>query len=252
LHTLAVCLDSLPTFNEPYVVRCEFGKPIWEQPRPHDLVIIDESEQVLAHLQSETIAKRFGKERCFDALMYEISGAKAVIALDADLGLVTTHAMRTMRPQDWASRCSIIYNAPIIPVQKRTMRLFSSKKRLEHEVIEAVRRGERCFIVSNSKKCVDILHTMILKECGEGVVLRVITSDNSRDQRTVQFLTNIKTEILTVQVVIGSPSIGTGIDITFPDGECMVDRVFGFFYPFVNTHIPTSTSNFAGCAILDR
>jgi len=236
LHTLAVCLDSLPTFNEPYVVRCEFGKPIWEQPRPHDLVIIDESEQVLAHLQSETIAKRFGKERCFDALMYEISGAKAVIALDADLGLVTTHAMRTMRPQDWASHCSIIYNAPIIPVQKRTMRLFSSKKRLEHEVIEAVRRGERCFIVSNSKKCVDILHTMILKECGEGVVLRVITSDNSRDQRTVQFLTNIKTEILTVQVVIGSPSIGTGIDITFPDGECMVDRVFGFFYPFVNTH----------------
>jgi hypothetical protein len=236
MRTLAVCLDSLPTFNEPYVVRCEFGKPIWEQPRPHDLVIIDESEQVLAHLQSETIAKRFGKERCFDALMYEISGAKAVIALDADLGLVTTHAMRTMRPQDWASRCSIIYNAPIIPVQKRTMRLFSSRKRLEHEVIEAVRRGQRCFIVSNSKKSVDTLHKMILRECGESVVLRVITSDNSRDERTVQFLTNIKTEILRVQVVIGSPSIGTGIDITFPGGECMVDRVFGFFYPFINTH----------------
>jgi hypothetical protein len=41
---------------------------------------------------------------------------------------------------------------------------------------------------------------------------------------------------LTVQVVLGTPSIGTGIDITFPDGECKVDRVFGFFYPFVNTH----------------
>jgi hypothetical protein len=30
--------------------------------------------------------------------------------------------------------------------------------------------------------------------------------------------------------------MGTGIDITFPNGECKVDRVFGFFYPMVNTH----------------
>ena len=37
-------------------------------------------------------------------------------------------------------------------------------------------------------------------------------------------------------MLLGSPSIGTGIDITFPDGECRVDRVFGFFSPFVNTH----------------
>jgi hypothetical protein len=35
---------------------------------------------------------------------------------------------------------------------------------------------------------------------------------------------------------LATPSIGTGIDITFPNSECRVDRVFGFFYPFVNTH----------------
>jgi hypothetical protein len=28
----------------------------------------------------------------------------------------------------------------------------------------------------------------------------------------------------------------TGIDITFPDGACFVDRVFGFFFSFINTH----------------
>jgi hypothetical protein len=142
-RTLAVCLDSLPRYNEPYVERHDGLRPIFNRSRPYDLVIIDESEQVLSHLQSQTIAKRLGMERCYDALMYEVSAAKAVIALDADLGLVTAHAMRTMRPQDWASRCSIIYNAPIVPDQKRTMRLFSSRKRLEHEVIEAVRRGQR-------------------------------------------------------------------------------------------------------------
>jgi hypothetical protein len=78
---------------------------------------------------------------------------------------------------------------------------------------------------------------MILNQCGESVVMRVVTSDNSRDEATIRFLANIKAEFLAVQVVMGTPSIGTGIDITFANGECRVDRVFGFFKPFVNTHM---------------
>jgi Origin of replication binding protein len=105
MRTLAVCLDSLPKYNESNGGR---------QPKAHDLVIIDESEQVLAHLLSDTIEKRYGIERCFDALMYEVANAKAVIALDADLGLVTAQAMQAMRPQDWASRCRIILNEPAV------------------------------------------------------------------------------------------------------------------------------------------
>lgn len=54
---------------------------------------------------------------------------------------------------------------------------------------------------------------------------------------------NVCEEILKIQVLMCSPSLGTGIDITFPDPQCLeesglckVDRVFGFFYPKVNTH----------------
>jgi hypothetical protein len=119
---------------------------------------------------------------------------------------------------------------------KKTMRLHHDRKFLEREVIEAIRRGERCFITSNSKGFIDTIHRMILNECGQDIVMRVITRDNSRDEATVRFVKNIKTEILKVQVVLGSPSIGTGIDITFPNGECRVDRVFGFFFSFINTH----------------
>jgi hypothetical protein len=228
LRTLAVTLDSLPKYNE-----SNGGS----SRRAFDLVIIDESEQVLGHLFGETIKKGRGLERCFDALNFEVANAKAVIALDADLGLVTTHALRTMRPQDWASRCRIVYNAPMAPEQRRVMRLHRDVKVLEREMIEAIKRGERCFIVSNSKKYVDVVHRMILNECGEAVVMRVVTSDNSRDEATVRFLANIKTEFLVVQVVLGTPSIGTGIDITFANGECKVDRVFGIFKSFVNTHM---------------
>jgi hypothetical protein len=230
VRTLAVTLDSLPKYNE------SGGELAASKRRAFDFVIMDESEQVSAHLFGETIKKGRGLERCFDALNFEIANAKAVIALDADLGLVTTHALRTMRPQDWESRCRIVYNAPIIPVNKRVMKLYKNRPFLERQVIEAIKRGERCFITSNSKRFIDTLHRMIVNECGDGIVMRVITSDNSRDEAIVRFLANIKTEILKVQVVLGTPSIGTGIDITFPDGECRIDRVFGFFYPFVNTH----------------
>jgi hypothetical protein len=228
IRTFAVCLDSLPKYNE-----SNGGK----KPKPFDLVIIDESEQVLAHLRSATIEKNYGIERCFDALLYEVANAKAVVLLDADLGLVTAHAMKTMRPQDWQSRCRIIRNAPVVPVEQRTMRLHSDRKFLERQVIEAVRRGERCYVTSNSKDIVDAVHRMILNECGDGIVMRVITSDNSREEDTVRFLKDIKARILGVQVLLGSPSIGTGIDITFPGGACMVDRVFGFFSAFINTHM---------------
>ena len=54
---------------------------------------------------------------------------------------------------------------------------------------------------------------------------------------------NVCEEILEIQVLMCSPSLGTGIDITFPDPQCLeesglckVDCVFGFFYPKVNTH----------------
>jgi hypothetical protein len=227
IRTLAVTLDSLPKYNETN------GK---SARKAFDLVIIDESEQVFGHLFGETIKKGRGLERCFDALHFEISNAKAVVALDADLGLVTTHAMRTMRPQDWASRCRIICNLPVPPVQERAIRLHKSRSFLEQEVVNAIKRGERCFIVSNSKRFIDRAHRMILNECGDGIAIRTITRDNSREDATVEFLANIKTEFLRVQVVLGTPSIGTGIDITFPDEQVLVDRVFGFFYPFVNTH----------------
>jgi len=121
-------------------------------------------------------------------------------------------------------------------MHKRTIYLHKSRAFLEREIVAAVKRGERCFIVSNSKKYIKAVHRMIQTECGDHIAMRIITSDNSRDDAILRFLANVKEEFCRIQVLLGTPSIGTGIDITFPNDQILVDRVFGFFYPFINTH----------------
>jgi bifunctional N-acetylglucosamine-1-phosphate-uridyltransferase/glucosamine-1-phosphate-acetyltransferase GlmU-like protein len=64
--------------------------------RKYDLVLIDESEQVLRHLSSDTIERRpGGTERCFAALDFFVRNAKSVVVLDADMSLLTAHALKS-------------------------------------------------------------------------------------------------------------------------------------------------------------
>jgi hypothetical protein len=63
-----------------------------------------------------------------------------------------------------------------------------------------------------------------------------ITSDNSRDPINTEFLKHIQERFLQIDVLIASPSLGTGIDISFPESASKVDCVYGFFVAMVNTH----------------
>jgi hypothetical protein len=64
----------------------------------------------------------------------------------------------------------------------------------------------------------------------------LVVSDLGDDEGVRYFLRNIKDEILNREGLFCSPSIGTGIDITFPNSETKVDVVYGFFETNVNTH----------------
>ena len=150
--------------------------------------------------------------------------------------MITAHALKAMRPDDWKDNCRIILNKPIEVTERRTMYLYRSKKDLEQKLISAVKDGKRCFVVSNSKSAVDTIEELIIQECGADIVRRKITSDNSRYPEEREFVLNVTIEFPKIQVLLCSPSLGTGIDITFPNGRREVDHVFGFFYPFINTH----------------
>jgi Origin of replication binding protein len=64
-----------------------------------DLLILDESEQLLAHFLSETLERRQGggRDRIFNEFRMIVARAKRVVALDADLGWVTYNTLARMR-----------------------------------------------------------------------------------------------------------------------------------------------------------
>ena len=113
---------------------------------------------------------------------------------------------------------------------------------LREELISSIQSGKRCFVTSNSKKQIKVLAEILREKCGSSLKMKVITSDNSQDPAEIDFLQNVCEEILKIQVLMYSP-LSEPVNITFPDPQCLeesglckVDRVFGFFYPKVNTH----------------
>lgn len=223
----ATCLDSLHHLTHPLR-----GKAL-----RYDVLILDESEQVFSHLTGETITqKEGGAYKAYLALKAVIQQAKAVYALDADLGLISAHTLKELRPDDWQKNCCLIVNKPLAIADRRPIYLYQSKNDLEAKLVSAVKEGKRCLVVSNSKAAVDTLEEIIEKRCGASVKRQKVTSENSQETKVKDFVENIKTEFLKIQVLICSPSLGTGVDITFPDGEQKVDHVFGFFYSNINTH----------------
>ena len=64
----------------------------------------------------------------------------------------------------------------------------------------------------------------------------VVTSDTIDSEEVKKFIVNVKDKALDYAVIWTSPSLGTGVDITFPDKAKHIDVVFGFFDTPITTH----------------
>ena len=201
---------------------------------PYDIVLVDEVEQVLAHLLSSTVRDRYGYFRAFKQL---ISNAKSVVALDADLGwtsyltLTSMRATSRIKPDD--NKLTVMINE--YKSGGNEIEIFENKNQLIGEIIGDIKGGRRVYVSSNSKLRIDRTHKAIQSEYPEVKTISV-TSDNSNDDDTQNFIVNAAQESLNYQVVLASPSIGTGVDITFPDDEKIFKAVYGIYEPLVNTH----------------
>lgn len=213
----AVCVDS-----------------IWKL-KPHlhkyDVVLIDEADQVLNHIATGDTLD--GKRRhCYSVLAHYLDVAKSVVVCDADLGAITVEAMFQAISPDTPHRFYLNDYRP----DGQEIYLYDDDSHLVTEMIEAIRAGGRQYVATNSRHRAKVLKAAIEREFGDSVKLMLVTSEETGDEVVQHFINNIKEEILNYDVVIASPTLGTGVDITFNDAAQLIDNVFGFFVTKITTH----------------
>jgi hypothetical protein len=180
-----------------------------------DYVVLDESEQGLAHVTGGTIKPG---ERAMVLQMLErmVSQAQRVYYLDADLGPVTTTFMARMHGAD---DCTLLINH----YQPRD-RHYIAMPRKEDVLITLkahVAAGQTAYVAINSRQQVHAL-ALDLQRMDPALRILAISSANSNTPDIQRFIAQINTEIEHYDVVITSPSLGTGISID----TCYFDAVY--------------------------
>lgn len=204
----AVCLDSL-------------GKI--DARRPIDLVIIDESEQVLGHFGATTMHDKVDK--VLPKFEHIITTAGAVVCLDADLGWNTFDRICELRPQTVPH---VVLNTHLPAKGRKHIRMINNVKQIQGEALQALSLGQRIFVTSSSLGTATKLYHKAA-EANPGKKLLLVTSETTKNPEVRAFLEDPSGQALLYQAIFASPVLGTGIDLTFKDESDQFDIVFGIF-----------------------
>jgi hypothetical protein len=163
--------------------------------------------------------------------------ADRIVALDADLGWLTFETLSKLSqiPEDIAIRDSHVF------VNERpdgsTLHLYDSYHHLVGELMASLADDKRVFVTSNSIELVKRLVKAIGHQFGKEEMPTIAITSETKDREDVKaFVLNPSELALRYQAILSSPSLGTGVDITFPEQARSIDVVFGFFESNVNTH----------------
>ncbi|MHC2531792.1 plasmid replication protein, CyRepA1 family [Bradyrhizobium diazoefficiens] len=220
---VGICLDSLRR------LRAQGGRS-----RKFQTIIIDESQQVLSHFLSDTITAA-EREQIFVDFTNLLKRAKRVIALDADLDWLTFETISKLASAEagQAKECHVYVNDQ--PTGSE-IQVYKSRHHLWGELMKCLAEGKRVFVTSNSKAEIDRLHESIRHEFGDDFACLAITSDTKDAPEAKAFVLDPGRLALQYRGILTSPTVGTGVDITFPEKRSEIDVVFGFFVAKINTH----------------
>lgn len=204
---------------------------LWKVQRssPYDAVVVDESEQLLGHFFSETMRGR--QNVCIRALEFHLQSAKQVIALDADLGWASLNFFGQHRR---GHSPKILLN-DYVGNSVQTLFVHPTKESISEEINRSIGK-QRCFVASDQKNFLnDIARKIAARGTGKKPIL-LITSDTAGQESVREFLRNPDAEAQRYAVVLASPTISSGIDISFETPEPVFERVFGVFHGRDLTH----------------
>ncbi len=208
-------------------------------------VFIDEACQYLAHLLHSRTCREHRAE-ILEVLEYLIRKAKLVVLADAHMDDVTVDFFRAMRPPEEVP--FIIKND--YKETGRTVYLYEgdSNSALVSKIFTALMLGLKIMVVSDSKKFIKKLEAAMTVKVFDSQPLfgtdgqldnnsenklRIwsIHAENSGSDENVAFIKDISEEVKKVDVLLASPSLGTGVDLP----NYHFDAVFGAFHAVSQT-----------------
>ena len=209
-------------------------------------IFIDEACQNLAHLLHSKTCREHRAE-ILEVLEYIVRKAKLVVLADAHMDDVTVDFFRAMRPEGEVP--FIIKND--YKETGRTVYLYEGddSSALVSKIFTALMLGLKIMVVSDSKKFIKKLEAAMTVKVFEGRgqeaegrseldsdsdnKLRIwsIHAENSGSEENVAFIKDISSEVKKVDVLLASPSLGTGVDIP----TYHFDAVFGAFHAVSQT-----------------
>jgi Origin of replication binding protein len=227
---LGICLDSLQ--------RLQNGD---EGLSTFRTIVIDESEQVLAHFLSDTMSSEDRSPGAiFTVFRALLQRARRVIALDADLGWLTFETLTGLAVDAPVKKKKPRRRRTHIHLNDRPTRglveVFRFDRQLQADLKHSLADGKRVFVASNGKGYLDRLDAAIAREFDGRIRVLKVTRDTTASPEVRAFIEKPDERALDYDLILASPSMGTGVDITFSGGVSMVDVVYGFFDAEITTH----------------
>jgi hypothetical protein len=206
-------------------------------------LFVDEAAQYLAHLLRSKTCKNFRAE-ILEVLEYLVRNSKLVVLADAHLDDVTIDFFKAMRPE--GEQPFIIQNDWKSGGREVFWYEGSNSSAIVAGIHVALLQGKKVIVVTDSKRFVKKLERSLLDSAEFGHVqledsepepeadrrLRIwaLHSENSGSQDNVARIRDITNAVKEFDVLISSPTIGTGVDICGGIGEYHFDAIFGVFH----------------------
>ncbi|MCL9783637.1 PriCT-2 domain-containing protein [Vibrio sp. S4M6] len=194
-----------------------------------DVVFVDEFEQSLGQYYAKTI--QFG-ENCLNYLNFVLKNSQTQILADAHLGDFTFDFC------NYIGLHSGVYVKNSFQVaQGKKLFVYESKDHLMEEVMQQVLAKGKRYIYANSKEQVKTIATAIEQERErkhyDGTVLVVHADVAKTDEEVIKALEDINTIVPELDILIASPTLGTGFDIK--SNAHQFDKTIGFLSSNVGT-----------------
>lgn len=230
---IALCMNSLTRLDP-------------SEDKPYHTVIIDESEQVLLHLASRTLAR--DRAVVFNNLIWVLKNATRIICMDADLtSALTIQLLKEIRGEARMESEQAIGIINDYVFTGRNTTIYESRWQVIGEFIDSAEKGKRCYFATNSAKEAHILGDVMTTM---GISHLVVTAKTNETEECMNFIADPTTLAKNYQVVIASPTAQTGISIDSDvDGSPQFDIIYGSFINAIGTYqdIDQALSRVRGC-----